>query len=77
MKGTRMAQLYGWTGNLLRINLTNNEISTQSIEPYVERFIGGRGILGKLYWDEVSADTDALHPDSPLFFMTGNPGTPY
>ena len=54
MKGKRMAHMYGWTGKLLRINLTTNEVSTQSIEPYIERFIGGRGILTKLYWDEVS-----------------------
>ena len=66
-----MAHMYGWTGTLLRINLTNNEVSTQSIEPYIERFIGGRGIVTKLYWDEVSEDTDSLHPDSPLMFMTG------
>ena len=66
-----MAHMYGWTGTLLRINLTTNEVSTQSIEPYIERFIGGRGIVTKLYWDEVSEDADALHPDSPLMFMTG------
>ena len=66
-----MAHMYGWTGAILRINLTTNEVSTQSIEPYIERFIGGRGIVTKLYWDEVSEDADALHPDSPLMFMTG------
>ena len=66
-----MAHMYGWTGTLLRINLTTNEVSTQSIEPYIERFIGGRGIVTKLYWDEVSENVDALHPDSPLMFMTG------
>ncbi len=66
-----MAYTYGWTGTILRINLSNNEVQTQSIEPYVERFIGGRGIIAKLYWDEVSEKIDALHPDSPLMFMTG------
>ena len=71
MKGHAMANTYGWTGTILRINLSNNEVQTQSIEPYVERFIGGRGILAKLYWDEVSEKVDALHPDSPLMFMTG------
>ena len=66
-----MANTYGWTGTILRINLSNNEVQTQSIEPYIERFIGGRGIIAKLYWDEVSEKTDALQPDSPLMFMTG------
>jgi len=71
MKGHTMAHTYGWTGTILRINLSNGEVQTQSIEPYVERFIGGRGIIAKLYWDEVSEKVDALHPDSPLIFMTG------
>ncbi len=66
-----MANIYGYTGTILRINLSNNEVQTQSMEPYVERFIGGRGIISKLYWDEVSEKVDALHPDSPLMFMTG------
>lgn len=66
-----MANLSGWTGTLLRINLSNNEVQTQSIEPYIERFIGGRGLAAKLYWDEVSQATEALHPDSPLMFLTG------
>ncbi len=66
-----MANLYGWTGTLLRIDLSNSEVQTQSIEPYVERFIGGRGLAAKLYWDEVSGSTDSLHPDSPLMFLTG------
>ena len=71
MKGHNMANIYGWTGAILRINLSNGEVQTQSMEPYVERFIGGRGIISKLYWDEVSEKVDALHPDSPLMFMTG------
>jgi aldehyde:ferredoxin oxidoreductase len=66
-----MANIYGWTGTILRINLSNGEVQTQSIEPHVERFIGGRGIIAKLYWDEVSENVEALHPDSPLMFMTG------
>jgi aldehyde:ferredoxin oxidoreductase len=66
-----MALTYGWTGSILRINLSNNEVQTQSTEPYMERFIGGRGIISKLYWDEVSEKVEALHPDSPLMFMTG------
>ena len=66
-----MANIYGWMGTLLRVNLTTKDVSTQSIEPYIERFIGGRGMVTKLYWDEVDEDIDAMHPDSPLFFMTG------
>lgn len=66
-----MARTCGWTGQLLRINLSNGEVYAQSTEPYAGRFIGGRGIVAKLYWDEVSGSTDALHPDSPLIFMTG------
>ena len=58
-------------GNIVRINLSSGEIQTQPTAELAERFIGGRGFISKIYWDEVDAKTDALHPDSPLLFMTG------
>ncbi len=72
-----MGNSYGWMGNIVRINLSTGEIQTQSTADLAERFIGGRGFISKIYWDEVDAKKDALHPDSPLLFMTGPlAGTP-
>jgi len=63
--------LYGWTGKILRINLSDKSTSVLATTDYAERFIGGRGIASRLYWDLVSPVTGALHPDNHLFFMNG------
>ena len=66
-----MEKSYGWTGKILRIDLTSGEKDILQTSELAERFIGGRGFVSKLYWDEVETKTDALHPDNPLLLMTG------
>jgi aldehyde:ferredoxin oxidoreductase len=67
----------GWQGKILRINLITGKTQTLPTEQLAERFIGGRGFVTKLYWDEVDPKSDALHPDNPLIMMTGPlAGTP-
>jgi len=66
-----MEKSYGWQGTILRLNLTSGDTQHQSTADLAERFIGGRGVLSKIYWDEVSPKTDAFHPDSPIIIMTG------
>ena len=34
---------YGWTGKILRVNLSTGEISTLSTEPY-KAYMGGMGL---------------------------------
>ena len=72
-----MNSTYGWKGSLVRINLTSGENQRNSTAELTERFIGGRGVVSKIYWDEVEPKTDALHPENPLIIMTGPlAGTP-
>jgi aldehyde:ferredoxin oxidoreductase len=72
-----MENTYGWKGIMLRVNLTSGEIQTLPTIELAERFIGGRGFVSKIYWDEVDTKTDALHPDNPLMVITGPlAGTP-
>jgi len=72
-----MEKLYGWTGKILRIDLTSGEKQILPTENLAEKFIGGRGFTAKIYWDEVSPSLDALSPESPLIIMTGPlAGTP-
>ena len=66
-----MNSTYGWKGSLVRVNLTSGENQRISTTELTERFIGGRGVVSKIYWDEVSPKTDAFHPDSPIIIMTG------
>jgi aldehyde:ferredoxin oxidoreductase len=41
------------------------------MRPYLDRFLGGRGIATRLYWENVSADAGAFDPQNHLIFMTG------
>ena len=66
-----MAKRYGWTGKILRINLSDGKTSGIETDRYREDYIGGRGIASRLYWENVSSGTSAFNPDNHIFFMTG------
>jgi aldehyde:ferredoxin oxidoreductase len=62
---------YGWAGAILRINLTDRTSSMSSTGDYASRFIGGRGVASRLYWDEMADVAGAFAPDNCLYFMNG------
>lgn len=66
-----MAKLYGWVGEILRVDLTDGTISSVPTANYVPRFIGGRGVGAKINWDEVPPSVGAFDPENRLVFMTG------
>ena len=49
-----MQELFGWTGKMLRINLSNHSAAELSSMTYASRFIGGRGLASRMYWDELN-----------------------
>ncbi len=61
----------GWMGTILRVDLSRKTFTETATRDYAERFIGGRGIAAKVYWDEVSPDVGAFDPENPLILMTG------
>jgi len=63
--------LYGYAGQILRVDLSNQKISILPTANYAGRFLGGRGIAAKIYWDETGPDTRALEPENCLIFITG------
>jgi aldehyde:ferredoxin oxidoreductase len=66
-----MTSPFGWTGRILRIDLTRQKITEQPTADYNRHFIGGLGIGEKIYWDETSPDTAAFDAQNPLIMMTG------
>ena len=66
-----MNTLCGWTGRLLQVDLTARAYSEKKTLDYAERFIGGKGMAAKIYWDSMAPQRNAFHPDSPLIIMTG------
>ncbi|MCU0822644.1 MAG: hypothetical protein MUC95_09280 [Spirochaetes bacterium] len=65
------SQIFGWTGKILKIDLTNLTTSEINTMNYADRFLGGRGIATRIYWEEVTPETGAFDPDNRLIFMTG------
>jgi len=70
--------MFGWHGNVLRVNLTDEQISVEAIDPQAAKdFIGGRGWSIKYLYDEVDPRVDPLAPENKLIFATGPlTGTP-
>jgi len=68
---------FGWAGQILRVDLSNRESSTEPVEPYIRSFIGGRGISVKILYDEVDPQLSPFDPANKLFFgpgvLTGTP----
>ncbi|MFO7997004.1 MAG: aldehyde ferredoxin oxidoreductase family protein [Dehalococcoidia bacterium] len=63
---------YGWTGKILRVNLTNSTISVEELNrKAAEGFIGARGLGAKYLYDEIDPTVDALDPANKLIFATG------
>jgi aldehyde:ferredoxin oxidoreductase len=74
-----MNQWFGWVGKVLDIDLTNRKVLVYPLDrDLTKRFIGGRGINGKILFDSLGPDTDPLGPDNILIIgtgpLTGTPG---
>jgi aldehyde:ferredoxin oxidoreductase len=62
----------GYTGRLLRINLSNLRSQVEDIpESLMKDFLGGRGLAARYLYSELTAGTEALGPDNKLLFMMG------
>ena len=61
----------GWTGRILRVDLSSGQITEQETLRYVPDYIGGRGIAVRIGWDEIPPGVGALDPDNVLMFFTG------
>lgn len=62
---------YGWWGKILKVDLSSRKIAEIDTRPYAERFLGGRGIATRLYWENVPVSAGAFDPQNHLIFMTG------
>ncbi len=59
-------------GQLLKINLTSKEITTEPLnETYIHEFLGGSGYACRYLFNLLDKDTDPLSADNILMFMTG------
>ena len=64
--------LYGYAGKILRVNLGDRTWKTEPLDPQVAKdFLGGRGFISKILYDEVKPGTDPLGPDNKLIMASG------
>lgn len=64
--------MYGWTGRVLRVNLTTGAIDSEPLkEGLAKQYIGARGLATKYFADEVCPKVDPLSPDNKLIMATG------
>ncbi|MFA6316482.1 MAG: aldehyde ferredoxin oxidoreductase family protein [Elusimicrobiota bacterium] len=62
----------GWTGNILRIDLTKKTYKKEHFtEEFARKWIGGRGFALKILWDELAPGVDPLGPDNKLLVVLG------
>jgi aldehyde:ferredoxin oxidoreductase len=62
---------FGYAGKILRLDLSSKSITEAATQDYADRFLGGRGIAAKIYWDEVSPEVKASDTENRLIFVTG------
>ncbi len=66
-----MTDQYGYAGKILRIDMSSGAVNHMPTMDYANRFLGGRGIAAKIYWDEVPPEVKAFDPENRLVFALG------
>jgi aldehyde:ferredoxin oxidoreductase len=67
-----MARSYGWAGNVLQVDLTDeivNKMPTANYRP--EEFIGGVGLNARIFWELGCPAVGAFDPGNPLIISVG------
>ncbi len=63
--------MYGWMGKILRIDLSDGSQTEIPIMEYAGKYLGGRGVASRFYWEKVTPEVNAFDPENRLCFMTG------
>jgi len=62
----------GIWNKIIRVDLTTNNISVQSLDESTwRRYLGGSGLGAKLLYDEVNPKVDPLGVENKIYFLTG------
>ncbi|NWG01469.1 MAG: aldehyde ferredoxin oxidoreductase family protein [Syntrophaceae bacterium] len=64
--------MYGYGGKVIRIDLTKKKIEKKELDPSLAKeWLGGRGFIAKILYDEIPQGTDPLSPENKLIIATG------
>jgi len=63
---------YGYTGRILKIDLTRNQVVKQELPSDLMRnYLGGRGLNARILWDELPSRIDPFSPKNVLAISAG------
>ncbi|MHB8104490.1 MAG: aldehyde ferredoxin oxidoreductase N-terminal domain-containing protein [Dehalococcoidales bacterium] len=69
---------FGYAGQILKVDLSNGNITKQPSADYTRKYIGGHGLASRLYWEMVPAQAKAADPENCFICangpVTGFPG---
>lgn len=64
--------MFGWTGKLLRVNLTDGTIKREPLNYNdAKLYLGARGLGTKMFMDEVDPKIEPFSSDNKIIFLTG------
>jgi len=66
-----MGEVYGWTGKILRVDLSRRKITTIDTMKYVPELIGGVGVAAMIAWEEIGPEVGPFDPENRLMIMVG------
>lgn len=61
---------YGYTGKILRIDLSTGTVSLVETQQYLPDYPGGKAMSAKIYWDEIGPEVKPYDPENKLIFTT-------
>jgi len=62
----------GYHGKMLRVNLGDGSVTTESLDENLAReYVGGRGLGSAILWNELPPATDPLSPENLLILASG------
>lgn len=64
--------MYGYGGKIIRVNLTERKIEKEELDSgLTKQWLGGRGFIAKILYDELPQGTDPLSPENKLIIASG------
>jgi aldehyde:ferredoxin oxidoreductase len=68
----------GYAGSILRVNLSSGEVKKEPLpDELVDNYIGGRGFVAKLLYDELPPNTDPYSAENMFLAATGQRQNPF
>ena len=67
----RFESMHGWANRILRVDLSDVRISAQETAPHKPDYLGARGIVARVCWDEYPEPVEPYDPANPLMVFPG------